>query len=416
MAALGLGLALPFVAGVLGGHEPAPLFTGGDRWAVLGDSITAAGRSGSASASLALPRGYSTWADILSDKTAKLLFADNYGVSGDRTAQIAVRVPDVIASGVKSCVLLGGTNDVTDGLSAATIIANLGDMYDDLTGAGIAVIGVPILPRGGASTLTAPQLVVVNTVNAYIRSQTTRPLFRLADPVPYLEDTVTGGYVPLPGMMHDGLHPAAKGAFYIGISVAAALDNLYSPDASLDVLGALIGNPTLTGIGGTKNTLTGDVADGWSASAANAGGATVVASKRVDSAGVTWQRFTMSGTYTGTTRAVFFNRNVTAGDWLSGETGRAWARVRMSAGAVAMRPPSLQMQMGPFTSTDMNLPVNSDQVPDVEWDGILRCFDFTLPSNSVAPRILFGMPLLDTASVDPVSGWVEFAMVGASKG
>lgn len=409
-------LTLPVSCGVQGeATPPAIVIPGGSEYAVLGDSITAAGRSSNATTYRSEPRGYSAWADILSGKRGLLEFDNNFGVSGDRTSQIAVRVPNVIATGSKMCVVLGGTNDATDLIPASTVIANLDGIYNSLIAAGLVVIGIPILPRGGAATLTSPQLAIVNQVNAWIRGQISRPMFRLADPVPDIEDTVTGGYVPKAGMMHDGLHPSAKGAYYVGLSVSSVIRSLFSEDPSLDNPGDLLRNPLFLGTAGTKTGLTGDVADGWAVTAANAGGATVVASKHVDDDGVTWQRFTFSGSYSGSVRFVAMTRNVTAGEFLSGDRQTIWTRVRVSPSLVGIRIPSVQLQMGTFTSVDTNLALTADDIPPDGWEGILRCFPFTLPSNSVAPRAFFNVPLKDSVASTPCSGYVEFAEAGLNR-
>lgn len=407
-------LALPLrraLTDVRGG----PLLPGGSLIAYLGDSITANGRSGSSTARTSLPRGFSTWADILSNKRAFFKYESNFGVGGDTTAQAMIRVPNVISSGAKACVILAGTNDISTGVPASTIITNLQSMYDDLNAVGIWTVGIPILPRGSTYALSGAQLAVVAEVNNWIRAQTTRSRFRLCDPVPAFEDTAAGGFVPLSGMTYDGIHPSAKGAYVIGKALAPVIASMFGTDAKLGVVNSYLNNPSLSGTAGTKNTLTGEVATGWVGHSGNTGGATVVASKRVDASGVEWQRFTFSGTYTGTTKAAYFYQDIAATDFLAGESPRGFIRVRVGGGSVGLRLPLLKMVMGSFTATEVNWPVETDEIPTEEWEGTLRTFDFTMPSDSTAPRFFVDIRLANTSTVDPVSGWVEFSRPGIIK-
>jgi len=85
----------------------------------------------------------------------------NQGVGGERTDQIFARITDTTDPNPALVTVLAGTNDVSQSVSAATIQANLSDIYDALQTASISFIAITIPPRSAQDgTKAAVQLAV----------------------------------------------------------------------------------------------------------------------------------------------------------------------------------------------------------------------------------------------------------------
>lgn len=153
-----------------------------------------------------------------------------FGSSGRTTSEIVAFLPDAVASNVDIFTVLGGTNDISAGVSASVITANLKTIYDTLLLAGKKLIPIPILPR--AFSLTTAQIANIVSVNNWIRAYArgepsvntlgTKNI-SLADPSGYFQDGTNAGYSSIGGtgntngaVTYDGLHPSALGAQLIG--------------------------------------------------------------------------------------------------------------------------------------------------------------------------------------------------------
>ncbi|KAA2237654.1 SGNH/GDSL hydrolase family protein [Salinarimonas soli] len=286
--------------------------------AVLGDSISARASTLSGTRKSYNSIGIPTWLNILSGQRFNFPLANNFGVSGDRIDQIAARVPNVIAARPDICLVLAGTNDITQNTPLATMQSGMTAILRDLLDAGILPIVIPILPRvtsGGASTTGAQKrrLASFNTWLAelcYGRADlvaaaglTPRRLPIFVETRRALTDYTSATGEPLAGMLLDGLHPTAQGVYYVATAILAVLDRLFPPRPTtladvLDIYDAtdnLTGNRLISGsnnyglMAGTGGTLvtatglvpTGAVATFWRAARAiGAGnGSTLVLAK-----------------------------------------------------------------------------------------------------------------------------------------
>lgn len=119
------------------------------RWVALGDSLSSQQGGGAT---------YNGWVDQVQMRSlGRMLLASNAGVTGNTTAQMLARLStDVLAYTPKLVTVLGGTNDITQSVSAATTKANLASIVTTLQAAGIAVVMCTIPPRqdttSGSST------------------------------------------------------------------------------------------------------------------------------------------------------------------------------------------------------------------------------------------------------------------------
>jgi lysophospholipase L1-like esterase len=259
----------------------------------FGDSITDQNSLVNSTQSYLYANGYMTWASILSG--GKLTFTDaiNYGTAGDTTTMMVARLSTTLAaiyaSGAKYCVVLAGTNDVYSGVTYAQTIANLATIYGGFLGLNIVPVIVPILPRAkdaaSGSMLTADRQKL-QRINNWIREYArTTPNVVIADPTLNIVDQAVTNGDPIGALLanttaytYDGLHPSARGAYWIGKAISDALQYRLSGisqalwsqidtyDATNNPSGNLLANGYMTGTGGTNGTgSSGSVATSWTA-------------------------------------------------------------------------------------------------------------------------------------------------------
>ena len=81
------------------------------------------------------------WADLLGCE-----HVNNFGVEGETTAEILERLPDVLASDPLGVFIMGGANDILQGLTPEQTMQNLTVMVRQLRGAGVPVVVEAITP------------------------------------------------------------------------------------------------------------------------------------------------------------------------------------------------------------------------------------------------------------------------------
>ncbi|WP_292051627.1 MULTISPECIES: SGNH/GDSL hydrolase family protein [unclassified Brevundimonas] len=281
--------------------------------AFLGDSITASAVYNDADNIRNTARGMLFWVPSLTRQAFQSDQSLNFGVAGDTTAGALARVPQVIASGAGTCVVLIGTNDL--GGDVAATKANLAGIYKALTDAGILTLAMTILPRTTPGTLAYGWM---NTINQWIRQQEANfPYLRVIDPSAVFGDPYSLDNSPRAGFTYDGLHPMAIGVRYMSQPVADYLLTLRQPIArQLPTVtdhywpvanegGYLNQNPMFSGATGVVNApVTGQMADNWtvvlSAGGGDISGLSVTVSKVInDASGLVAQRVEYSGDVTG---------------------------------------------------------------------------------------------------------------------
>lgn len=156
----------------------------------LGDSITdgrcsATTNGGLLGGGVVVPDLYQRWTDILADRLAALppdqrKAVANAGIAGNRVVAGGNGPPalerldrDVLAlSGVSHVIFFEGTNDISGGASAATVIAGMQQVIDRVRARKIKIVGVTAIPRGqaGSAGFTAVQEQIRLEVNNWIRT------------------------------------------------------------------------------------------------------------------------------------------------------------------------------------------------------------------------------------------------------
>lgn len=370
--------------------------------AIYGDSRTA---QNSSDVSGVENYGYAFWARLLSRQRVSYSHAYNFGVGGDTTTQMLARLQSVLDSDAGVVVMLGSTNDRTASnptMSAADSIANLDAMISALVADGKFVIIVAETPRGDSvntdKALTGTALQEHFAVRNWILQQQGRAGVKVADAWPDIADRAsTTGYAKT-GMFHDGLHPNASGAYYIGKAVSACITELYpvSPiilqASNTDVYsaanpyGCISANPMLDGTAGTPGSGgSGNMATGYTgANSATASAMTRVYSKTAEG----FQQVVIGGgAASGIAPSLDLLRQIGLHTSLTaGKKVQAVAEIDVSAGASNIMSVQLGFQVtNADTSTtylwDGDRYSGTSVIPAVAFSGILRTQEFTIPAG-----------------------------------
>ena len=125
----------------------------------------------------------------------------NLGVPGNTTAQMAQRFPvEVPGHGYKTFVVLGGANDVLQGVPIAETVSNLAAMAKTARQAGMAVVVCELTPNYEKGFRNAEGL---SELNSGILELAANEHYFVAD----FYDPMAGH----PEYFRDGLHPNAAG-------------------------------------------------------------------------------------------------------------------------------------------------------------------------------------------------------------
>lgn len=383
---MGLGVVLGLAPGVGPGSGGLPQ-TDVTRLALFGDSVTEA-NNGQNSV------GYFSWANVLLDHRFEVVaFA---GVGGNTTAQMLARIEaDVLGHDPGVCIVLGGGNDVVGGVDAATIVSNLTTIYETLRARGISVVAGPIYPSvnydAGAETTTWEAVNAALEAYAAAHSWLIWSDWSIAN-----LDIEAETPAPLAGRTHDGVHPNALGAAYMGYSLKTLLASIprfqftrelflrANTDAKL-----LKDNPfMLAGAGGRLNdVLNANVASNWHVYV-NGGTGSVALVERADGYG-NWQQVGISA---GNFITLNFD-DITTG-FEVGDSIRAQLEME-SDDDWSSTPRSLELYLACLNASNSVLAVTRDLYTNstTQGDGILRVpsgtlrtLPVTIPANTAKLR------------------------------
>lgn len=233
-------MAGPHSSSSAGGAAAASVLYGGDRRIVLGSAIGDSQTSQSVYG-LAAPKsrgyysnGYVGELRVHSGQRIQIPIEYVKGVGGQNTGQIIARITtDILTLDPKPqfCIVYTGTNAGTNDL------ADYGTAIKTLSEAGILPV---LLAIQGRSSPTNPVRQHQNDVNARLRSAALgnpamltlmglgpQHAFVFVDPSRFMTDYGSATGEPVSGVLSDGLHFAAPGAFYVGRELANVLGPLY---------------------------------------------------------------------------------------------------------------------------------------------------------------------------------------------
>ena len=398
------------------------------RLGYFGDSITAAGYAERATYLGQGLGGYPTWVGILTNHRMLHNDAWNFGVSGNTTTQMLARISTVLSAGLDVCVVMGGTNDLTNSSSFATIRANLEAIYNALYNAGTKVIAVPITGRASPNALTAAQRQVGMQVNDWIRRQAqVRRDFFVADCSLVFDDPASTDWSYRSGYSGDGIHPSIIGAKVIAERIAPIINTLYADwrqpvMSSVDLYDATqlpngnMFDGMFAGTGGSIANSAGAVATGWSGDSTQLGGATLTPSKTTLSDGRPAQQLVLSGTYTGSSKRAFMFRSLTTSDFAAGDTieGLVYAEIGANSG-ISSLDLDIEITDGGVTKRLHSSDMKTQPLPSGGFSGNLLTPRYTFTNTPTLVRVWLETWFLNTATTDAIAATVKLASASLRK-
>lgn len=392
-----------------GSSGPGLLVPKNRKLAILGDSMTA---QCSTFTSGYENYGYISHALRRCGQRFTLALADNYGVGGDTSTQAMARIPNVINSGVGTCVIMVGTNDRgSAAMTADQTMDNLKSMRDQLNARGIVAVFMTPLPRGDAANtnnrLSTAQLNNHLDVRRRILSELPQVGCFVVDLWPNLADKAATTGDIIAGHTHDGLHPNTKGAFQIGLALGDVLKTIVGPVSIMPVtngdvfhatnnpMGTVGVNPMMLGTAGSPATGgSGNLADGWSGT--NATGTTGVTRtySKVTTATGDWQQCVIGGAAATANAAIDLARQVSLqASVVEGGVYELVGEYEIDAGMtnILSLQAGIQITDGSGTTTlwDGDRYTNDSHMPGVAESGVFRSPQMTIGAGTtdVRPRL-----------------------------
>lgn len=144
----------------------------------------------------------------------------NCGINGQTTDQIQARLDQAFSYHPRYLIILGGVNDIYQGLSLNATARNLNTMYHEAKLNGVIPIAATVLPFSRA---TAEQSKAINKLNAWIIKNADEIRIEVADlhaAVCDPQDCDKLNGTP------DGLHPDVGGYRTMGLVLAKIIDKM----------------------------------------------------------------------------------------------------------------------------------------------------------------------------------------------
>lgn len=369
------------------------------------------------------PKDILSWICALSYQTFRYRFANNFGVSGDTTAGMLLRIDTVIASPARVVVMMAGVNDFTSATDINTI-ENYKLLYARLQAAGkqvihlmetgvgtvAASIGIGGSAAAGNGPLTTAQQKKQQRAIDWLHNEAPKYGVIVIDASAKVIDPALTTYAPAPGMSDDGLHLTPRAAHAIAaefvrrvlplrvLGDVRSYYNAKSYDAVLVPYGNLLPNPRLAGTGGTFPGMDAGsvVADNRALTMNNSAGlTTMLASKAVDTDGWPLQRIVLAGTPSATPSldlrvngSTTVTTGLYSGDLAPGDKVQMIQQVSVPAGMEGVRAikPLLRVNYGAGdVDTAMWSPISGQGfMPNVAWDGLLASEPIPIQAGTIA--------------------------------
>ena len=143
------------------------------------------------------------WLPVLVRSAQGKIEAENGGIPGARTDQMLQRVRASVGRPARLVFVMGGTNDISQGVPTRAIVANLRAILETVAGRGIPVVLLTIPPR------TDPAFAAqTDALNRAIVALGASERVSVIDVYPAL---ATADRTYRPGLTLDGLHPSPAG-------------------------------------------------------------------------------------------------------------------------------------------------------------------------------------------------------------
>jgi lysophospholipase L1-like esterase len=351
-------------------------------------------------------RGFWVWAQNLSGQRLRTIH--NAGVGGETSAQILARVQgDVVAYTPGWCHVQAGTNDIGQGVSAATTKANLTAIWDALDTAGIRILVGTIPPR---ASYTGSQRADAELLNSWIvdqgRQRANLVVVDYHAVLAYPGTSGAGAYNLT--YNYDTVHPSVSGAYAMGRLLADTLTLLVPP-----------ANFLLTGEGDARNLLTantrflsggsGGVIGGWGLTTSGTPTLTYAKVARTDNVPGNWQSVVMDPA-NGVNFVLVNNASVGAslaiGDTVTGalEYQLSGLDATGTTGTKAFQLILTAYNGSSFTSVATDLATATENFPTASRSGVLRTPPLTVPSGTTLMQLQIkafggGTYLFDRAAI-----------------
>ena len=194
----------------LGGSFPvlASITNPANTWLFVGDSLTAG--SG----------GVATWVGKLHASVPTVDFAVSAN-GGINSAAILARWRASDDPPPARIFVLGGINDVANGVSAATALASLQTIYSEASALGTDVVALSTLPFGTSALWSAPDQVQLEIMNAAILADAN--VDHAIDVYTAMQDPADLDAILPAYRLADGVHPSEAGTANMAAVVATAL-------------------------------------------------------------------------------------------------------------------------------------------------------------------------------------------------
>jgi lysophospholipase L1-like esterase len=342
--------------------------------------------------------GYGTWLNLYSVfRVYRAPQTNNFGNSGDTTAQMLARVNAVVNAGCHIVVFQGGMNNIGGGgLTVCTsAIADLKAIFATLMNAGIAIVDTTIFPRTGPALWNQAQISTAICINDWRRefARSNRASgYYLVDLDPVMTDPSAATWAILANYLQasDGIHPSVLGGSAMGYAIAQVINQLVPPwlvplvsisdtfDAVNNTRGNLLPNGVLAGTGGAIGTCTGTSANSMAVTSSPFTGAagTCALSMVTLSNNVRAQQIVLGGTLASAQNVDITQSVATPGNIVNGDTVRGLVWVNTSSGLTNI------------VSLDMFLSLTMDGT--VTTHHAFNPGTLALPSAGFAPSFNFG--------------------------
>ncbi len=202
-----------------------------NRVATLGDSISAfaittSGNYNSTNrdmAPLVCHQGWIIWAQLFSQ--GRVTFDGVYATGGFRTDEILkTHVPRVIAAAPPVCIVLGGRNNIVQGISLSKTISDFKQIFQKLRRAGILPV---VCTMSAQNENTDAMKALQSGINDWLRSYAEKFSLPLIDFHAATTNPATGEWYD--GYWSDKSHPNATGARVMGQCVSDTLSQWLAP-------------------------------------------------------------------------------------------------------------------------------------------------------------------------------------------
>lgn len=190
--------------------------------------------------------------------------AENLGVGGQRTPEIAARMPQALAAQPDLLMICAGSNDVRSRISPADTRAALTAMAEAAEAAGIDVLFLTVPPRTSENWPDPEQQAHAMAANDHLAALAVHS--DRVDRCDWIGLNVapSPGYVALPGTTYDGTHLSAVGAWNAGVVLADRLLGRFPQPATRQPSTSLLSERIVPLPGGRAGEgVGGVVAQGW---------------------------------------------------------------------------------------------------------------------------------------------------------